>query len=107
MFSNFYPANSCGHRLFEAHCPILNFTRVFFCVGVSLDFNTTPHFRAIFRPRVLIEDEHFPEAIDIFESAVTIRQQEVSLSSSETVAESHAGTSKRKRVASIKARETL
>jgi len=44
----------------------------------------------------------FAEAIDIFESAVTIRQQEVSLSSSETVAESHAGTSKRKRVASIK-----
>ena len=39
---------SCGHRLFEAHCPFLNFTRVFFCVGVSLDFNTTPHFRAIF-----------------------------------------------------------
>ena len=49
----------------------------------------------------------FAETTDIPVSARTIRQQEVSLSSSETIAESHAGTSKRRRVASIKARETL
>ena len=47
------------------------------------------------------------QAFDIFESAVTIRQQEVSLSSSVSIVESHAGPSKRRRVVSIKARETL
>ena len=47
-----------------------------------------------------------PES-DIPESATTIRQQEVSSSSSEAIVESHAGPLKRRRVASIKVRETL